>query len=179
MWDTIAELWLQTSVTVSFWYAICACVLTCTCITWKLHWPGPTVYMDVLHMKRLLYYQRHSLCVLELHERSEWRATAPGTNRLFPDTTLCVYMYAVHHSLGLNYTFQNSHTLWLYDSILCTKWRLYWQWWIILYEQSWLATLHVAVSFQLIGYANWGSMCYNNWLQVVYLLLAFSRLPRS
>ena len=31
-------------------------------------------YMDVQHIERLLYYWRHSLCGLELHERFDWRA---------------------------------------------------------------------------------------------------------
>ena len=46
------------------------------CITWKLY----RSYMDVLHIERLVYYWRHSLYGLELHERSNWRATAPYTH---------------------------------------------------------------------------------------------------
>ena len=47
---------------------------------------GPEVamnrsYVDVLHIERLLYYQRHSLSGLDQHERSDWRATAPDILR--------------------------------------------------------------------------------------------------
>ena len=41
-----------------------------------------------------------------------------------------------------------------YDCIIHTKRRLYCQRCIILEQQSWLATLHAAVSFQLIMYTN-------------------------
>ena len=41
---------------------------------------------------RLLYYWRHSLCCLQMHERSDWRATAPDMHQLFSDKTMCMYM---------------------------------------------------------------------------------------
>ena len=47
--------------------------------------------MSVLHNEQLLYYWRHSLCGLELHERPDWRATAPDTPQSCLDTTLCTY----------------------------------------------------------------------------------------
>ena len=47
--------------------------------------------MDVVHIERLFYYRRHSLCGLELHERSNWRATAPDIHQSFSDTTLDAY----------------------------------------------------------------------------------------
>ena len=34
-------------------------------------------YIDVQHLEWLLYYQRHSLCGLELHKRFKWSATCP------------------------------------------------------------------------------------------------------
>ena len=37
--------------------------------------------MDVLHIEQLLYYQRHSLCGLELHEIFDWRAMTPDIHR--------------------------------------------------------------------------------------------------
>ena len=52
--------------------------------------------MDILHIERLLYCQRHSLCALELHERSYWRATAPDTYQSFSDKTLCAYTASPH-----------------------------------------------------------------------------------
>ena len=93
-------------------------------------------YMDIQHIKRLLYYQRHFLCVLELHERSHSRATAPDTHLSFSDTTLCAYTVSlyIHRYFVRNYVWQqNSRTLWLH---------------------SWLTTLHVTASFQLIVHAN-------------------------
>ena len=53
-------------------------------------------YMDIQHIKRLLYYQRDSLCGLELHERSDWRATAPDTHQSFSDTTLHGHILQAH-----------------------------------------------------------------------------------
>ena len=55
--------------------------------------------MDVLHIEQPLCYQRHCLCSLELHERSDWRATAPDTHQPFSDTTLCAYTASPVHSL--------------------------------------------------------------------------------
>ena len=46
---------------------------TITRITWKLK----LSYMDVLHIEWLLYYRKHSICSLDLLERSHWRVTAP------------------------------------------------------------------------------------------------------
>ena len=66
--------------------------------------------MDVQHIERLLYYWRHSLCGLELHERSDWRATATDMHWLFFDTTLLytaspytASQYILHHYLVCNY----------------------------------------------------------------------------
>ena len=36
--------------------------------------------MDILHIEQLLYYLRLSLCSLELHESSKWRAMTPDTH---------------------------------------------------------------------------------------------------
>ena len=72
--------------------------------------------MDVVHIQGLLYYQRHSLCCLELHERFDWRASALGTHRLFFDKILCafkanpyIHRYLVHNYLHVWQ--QNSRTL--------------------------------------------------------------------
>ena len=77
---------------------------------------------DVQHIKWLLYCQRHSLCGLDLHKRSDWRATcmAPKTYRSFSDTTLCAYTASPciqHCYLVCNYACkQNSRTLWLHTT---------------------------------------------------------------
>ena len=54
---------------------------------------------------------------LELHERSEWRPTAPDMHCSFPDTTLSEYITSPYicNYFVYNYTWQqNSHTLWLH-----------------------------------------------------------------
>ena len=51
----------------------------CVLFMHNLKTTGP--YTDVLHIKQLLYYQKHSLCGLELHEKSDWRAIASDTHR--------------------------------------------------------------------------------------------------
>ena len=56
--------------------------------------------MDVLHIKRLLYYQRHFLSGLELHERSDWRATATDTHQLYSDT-ICSSLYIHWYIFGV------------------------------------------------------------------------------
>ena len=76
-------------------------------------------YDDIEHMKRLLCYRRHSLCGLELHERSDWRATAPDMHRSFSDTTLCAYTASpyIHRYMVHNYAWQqNSRTLLLHTT---------------------------------------------------------------
>ena len=106
--------------------------------------------MNVAQMELLLYYLRHFLYGLELHERFNWSTMAPDIHQFISDTTLCVYNASlyIHCYLVLNCTWQqNLHTS---DYIPHTKWWLYCQRFIILYEQSWLATTHIAVSFQLI-----------------------------
>ena len=69
---------------------------------------------DILHIERLLYYQRHSSCGLELYERSNWKATATDMHQLFTDATLCVYTASPYilPFLVCNYAWQqNSCTL--------------------------------------------------------------------
>ena len=46
-----------------------------------------------------LLYQRHSRWSLELHESSNWRATAPDTHRSLSDTKLCAYKLQARTSL--------------------------------------------------------------------------------
>ena len=62
--------------------------------------------MDVLQLKQLLYYQRDTLCSLELHEISDWTARAQNTHQSFSETTLCVYSATpyIHRYLVHNYT---------------------------------------------------------------------------
>ena len=78
--------------------------------------------MDVVHIERLLYYRRHSLSGLELHEKFDWRATALGTHQSFSDTKLRVYNTAspnipYSRKLSREKTFAN----WLKQSILRVK----------------------------------------------------------
>ena len=47
-----------------------------------------------VRIEQLLYYRRHSLCHLELHERSDWTAMAPDTHWSLSDTTFCAYTEA-------------------------------------------------------------------------------------
>ena len=85
------------------------CILTCKPEKYRSH-----TYMNVEHMKQLLYYQRHSLCGLQLHERSDWWTKAPDRHWSFYDTTLCAYTASpyIHHYLVRNYALQqNSCTL--------------------------------------------------------------------
>ena len=58
------------------------CVLIC--LTWKVQ-----VIYGCLNIKWLFSYWRHSLCGLQLQERFNSRATAPGMHQLFSDTKLC------------------------------------------------------------------------------------------
>ena len=52
--------------------------------------------MDILHIKRLLCYQRHPLCYIVLHDRWDWRATAPDTHHLIQH---CVCILQPIHAL--------------------------------------------------------------------------------
>ena len=47
--------------------------------------------MDVLHIERLLYYRKYSLCGLELHERSDWRVTSKTTKLTYLMTVLLTH----------------------------------------------------------------------------------------
>ena len=78
--------------------------------------------MDSVHIERLLYYRRHSLCGLEFHERSDWRATVPDTHQLFFDTTLCVRILQDHTYIAIwSATTHENKTHVLYDCISHTK----------------------------------------------------------
>ena len=50
--------------------------------------------MDILHIKQLLYYRKHSLCALELHDRSFRRATGICISHSL--TNLCVRTLQAH-----------------------------------------------------------------------------------
>ena len=69
-------------------------------------------------MKWLLYCRRQLLCGLDLHERSDWRATcmAPDTQSSFSDATLSAFTANpyIHHCLVCSYAWQQN---------LCTLWR--------------------------------------------------------
>ena len=52
--------------------------------------------MNVLHIERLLYYQKHSLFGLELFERSHWRGTAPDKHWSFSDKKLSAYTASLY-----------------------------------------------------------------------------------
>ena len=50
-------------------------------------------YADVLHIERLLYFQRCRFSVLELDARYEWRVAPPNTHRsLYPINHCCLYI---------------------------------------------------------------------------------------
>ena len=103
--------------------------------TWTHNMKTAGHIMDVPFIKRMLYYQRHSLCALELHERSYWRAMAPDTHQSFSDTTLCAYTASPHIHMYIAIwcaTTHDNRTHVPYDCILHTKWRLYCQQHIIL-----------------------------------------------
>ena len=157
MWANFGELWLQTRITVTFWYTI-LCILTC--ITWKLQvvYEHSTYQMTVLlsemsiswvrsafemwlvrygskhssslfpihhlwalmrnlkttgciptgclHIKWLLYSQRHSFCGLELYERSNWRVMAPNIRLYLWYNLVCIlqthtYDCTAHQKMAL------------------------------------------------------------------------------
>ena len=80
-----------------------------TRITWKYR-----SYM-VLQIEQLLYYWRHSLCGLDLHERSDWRTTAPPPPQTLIGNSL-IFCYLVR-----NYMYDNkSHLPWLHTTHLIT-----------------------------------------------------------
>ena len=72
---------------------------------YRLYMYMDVLHMDVLHMEQLLHYQRHSLCGLELYERSNWRAMAPDTHHGCSLTQHCppytaslyIHCYLVHN----------------------------------------------------------------------------------
>ena len=111
-------------------------------------------YVDVEHIEQLLYYRMHSLCGLQLHERSYWRESYgsrhPSVNLW--NNIVCVYLQACTFITIWYTTTPDNKTHLPYDCILHTKRRLYCQRCNLVLEQSWLATLHIAVSSHLIVY---------------------------
>ena len=83
--------------------------LVCTCISRKLY----RSFMDGLEIKRLLYYQRHSLSGLELHDRFNWRGTNADMHRSMIGRSLIHRVYTaspcIHHDVMRNYTWQLLH----------------------------------------------------------------------
>ena len=145
--------------------------------TYQSHFDTPFVhashinyrsYVDVLHIEQLLYYQKHSLCVLELHERSDWRTMTPNTHWSVTDTTLCAYTASlyIYHYLVYNYAWQqNSHTLWLYytpDKTLLPTMHHFIKTSLASYS------IHVAVSFQLQQERWYKDICINNKINKKY-----------
>ena len=103
--------------------------------------------MDNLCIERPLYYWRLPLCGLELHERSDWRWALV----ILWHNIVCTYCKPIYTSL-FGGQLRDNKTHVPYNRILHTKRRLYCLWCIILYEQSWLATLPVECLF------NWSLM---------------------
>ena len=98
--------------------------------------------MDILHIKQLLYYRRHSLHGLELHEKSDWRATALHTHCGHSLIQYCrVYIARPYiYCFGVQLRVTTKLT-WLM-TVLHTKREVYCQRCIVLEEQIWLATLY-------------------------------------
>ena len=91
-----------------------------TCITWKLQ----VMYGCSAYQITALLSETFLVC-LELHERSNWKATSPNMHQSFSDKTFCVYTASpyIHHYLVHNCAWQqNSCTL---DCILHSKRWLY------------------------------------------------------
>ena len=104
-------------------------------------------YVNILHIEQPLYYRRHSLCTLELHERPKWRAMAPDTHQMLPNTTLCAYTASPYFIAISCPTTHDNKTNVPDDCILHTKQWLYCQQRIAMLT---IATLHIAEFFQLI-----------------------------
>ena len=101
--------------------------------------------MDIQPIEQLLYYWTHSLCGLESHERSNWRATAPNTPCLFTGTTLCVYTTT---PTKLTYMYLMTAYYTSNDSFTANEASFYNN------EVGYLHILHIAVFFQFIAYTN-------------------------
>ena len=83
--------------------------------------------MHILRIKRLLHYQRHSLCGLQFHEKSEWSVTAPVMHcghfiTHYPVYTVSPY---IHHDLVCNYRVHMKTKLTYLKSIIHSKQSLY------------------------------------------------------
>ena len=83
-------------------------------------------YMDVVHIKWLFYYWRHSSCVLDWHERSDWRVMAPDMqcSHSLIQYCMCVYCKPMRTctlifdmQLQVYAWQQNSWHLWLYYTL--------------------------------------------------------------
>ena len=122
------------------------CVLTC--ITWKLQ---VISRCSACRMSALL---SNTFLVWFSVVRDNWRATALDTHRPFSGTNLCVDCKPIYTLVFGAQPCMTIETHVPYDCISHTERRLYCQQCIVSLKQSWLATLHVAVSFQLIVYAN-------------------------
>ena len=104
--------------------------------------------MDVQHIESLLYYWTHFLVWFKSCKRYP-------TEELWPQTRIgcsliqnwCAYTASpnIHMLFGVQLR-MTIETHVPYDCVLHTKWWLYCQRCIVLKEQSWLVTLHVAVS---------------------------------
>ena len=142
MQDMIGELWLQ------------------TCIAILSNKPIACAYL--YNSTTTGYIQRfsisndcsgtHSLCGLERQERSSWRATGPQT--CIGGSLIWTWVHILQYiaiCCSTTHDNQNSRNLWLHITpqliALLTMMHCF-------MRTSWLATLHIAVSFQLIMYAN-------------------------
>ena len=85
----MGKLWIQTRFETTFWCDI-LCILT---IVTQNYWS----HVDVLYIKRLLYYWRCLFSVLELDTRYEWWLTPPNMHHiLFRKQFVCVRLYLRH-----------------------------------------------------------------------------------
>ena len=111
-----------------------------------------TGYMAFQQIKWLLYNRTHSLCGLELQERSNWKLrlqTRIGRSLIHT----CVHILQAHIYIAICCTTTQDNRNPCTLCILHTKWQLDCQQCILLQERSWLGTLHISVSFRFMVYA--------------------------
>ena len=102
----ISKLWFHANTHYSlFWYAI-------LCMNTYTQLENYRSYVDILHIKQLLYYQRCLFSGLDLHAKHDWWVMVPNTyHRLFPcnkpfvhtsthnwKTTGCKWMFCISNN---------------------------------------------------------------------------------
>ena len=94
--------------------------------------------MDIVHIKRLLYYRRYSFSLLELDARYKWWVMAPNTPcSLFPISHLCVH-YA---QMAYTHIFKTTGRIWMF----CI-------WTTAILSESFLVWFRVAWNIRLESY---------------------------